>query len=94
MTTENKVAETDLADSSKMDDVKKQQKLPMTLQQLALMNVFIQKQLTEIDIDRNLFLHVLTAAFQMQKKYLESKQKKGGARVVQPQIWKNFLSLF
>ena len=39
-------------------------------------------------------MRVIAAAFGMQKEYLESKQRKGRARVVKPQIRKKVLQLF
>ena len=82
--------------------------MPTTLQQLVPMERFVRKQLKGVDGDRNLSIRVITAAFSMQKVYLQARRQRKRNRFqshvfakgfalfwdFEPDIWQDHAELF
>lgn len=56
---------------------KRRAQIPTTVRALSPLEKHISRMLKGADIDKNLSLRVLTAAFRIQKDYLEARRKKG-----------------
>ena len=58
------------------------------------MERFVRKQLKRVDVDRNLSIRVITAAFSMRKVYLQAKQKKIKKTIPKPCICQGVCNSF
>ena len=70
------VAGTNSEVSTNTEGGSQQLRLPSTLRQLAALDVHVWQQLRGLDIDRHFSLRIIMAMLNMQREYLQAKQKK------------------